>query len=855
MCKLITVGCVLFLAATFATTADAGPPGWSILASPNPPAPTGQLASVSCPTRADCFAVGSYTRADGDAVTLAERSNGGSWTLEPTQNPPGAQLGVLNGVSCASPTSCLAVGRYLDRAGTSLPLAERWDGADWSIVPAPSPAGAAGSTLTAVSCTSSSSCIAVGSLTNRAGFPAPGTLAERWDGERWRVVPMPSMPGSALNGVSCSSRSACTAVGSQGDPPGPPRTLAERWDGSTWTVQPTADPEDAGAGLGAVSCPSASDCAAVGTSDGATFAERWDGARWTIEPIPNPDGTAFAEFQGVACASASSCLAVGLYLDDSGTAVALAEHWNGSAWSIESTAVPPGVGGNGLAGVACASTSACTGVGAVGNQTLAEGWDGTRWTSQSTVDPSGAHSSVLNAVACPAPATCTAVGEVDDASFSAVGTLVERGHGSRWHIQPSPNPPGATGGVLAGVACPRSRSCMAVGAAPDRSGVFHTLAERWNGRRWRILPTPDPAGAAGGFLASVSCISATSCIATGNATDKTDVSPGTLAEAWDGRRWRILPTPDPAGAAGSVLPGVSCLSASACFAVGFAQDSNGAAVGTLAERWNGREWTIVPTPNPAGAAESGLGSVSCTSPSACIAVGFAGDADGGPAGTLAEHWDGTAWVVLTTPSAGVGQDSLLNSVSCASANRCTAVGLNLADRPPLVLAERWNGATWSTQSTPEIPFAYDVAPPSVACPSASTCTAVGGFTNNQPHVTLVERWNAGAGDPLRSAPTAVADAPAGATSGNAASAPSRWPRGSSQSQWRPDGPMSAVRVGAGGRLILQRPRVARCAATRALAARPIVCAPPGRRATSVGSKVMLSGCSRRKANAQPSLPL
>ena len=105
-----------------------------------------------------------------------------------------------------------------------------------------------------------------------------------------------------------------------------------------------------------------------------------------------------------------------------------------------------------------------------------------------------------------------------------------------------------------------------------------------------------------------------------------------LASAAAASGWSIQHTPNPAGGSGSILNGVSCTSASACTAVG--DSSNGTATVTLAERWNGTRWSIQTTPNPAGGSNSMLNGVSCASATACTAVG------GSSNGTLAEGWNG-----------------------------------------------------------------------------------------------------------------------------------------------------------------------------------------------------------------------
>jgi hypothetical protein len=113
--------------------------------------------------------------------------------------------------------------------------------------------------------------------------------------------------------------------------------------------------------------------------------------------------------------------------------------------------------------------------------------------------------------------------------------------------------------------------------------------------------------------------------------------------------------------------------------------------GTLAELWNGRRWRIVPTPNPAGGGGA-LGSVSCTSPSACTAAGFAVDNSGNEAGTLGERWNGTKWSLQATPTPARSFEATLDGVACPERLQCFAVGdygTPTADRVTLGL--RWRG--------------------------------------------------------------------------------------------------------------------------------------------------------------------
>jgi hypothetical protein len=720
--------------ASASVPAGASAPGWSVTPSPNPVIPTGQFSWVSCPAANSCMAVGTYVKASGAGVTLAEQWNGSTWRIQPIPSPRGAAWSNLLGVSCVSPSACEAVGVTASRSGALTALAERWNGSSWQLQRAPSLAG--GGQLNGVSCTSPSACTAVG------GTP-PGTprkvLAERWNGSRWQIQSAPSPAGAFLSGVACTSSSACTAVG--GSAAG---TLAERWDGARWRIQATRNPPQGGGALFSVACTSPSACTAVGASNSGNLAERWNGARWRIQPTPNPAGAQGPFLNTVACASASACIAAGAYQNSSGAYQALAERWNGTSWAIQPTPHLASGAMNLLIGVACTSATGCLAAGfsfpnGGGNQspaTLAERWNGSTWRVQPTPNPPGAAGSELNAASCVSRSACIAVGNTSNTRGTSLA-LAQRWNGRTWSIQPTPSP--ADGGNLIGVSCASRSSCLAVGGHgnPFNAPGPGTLAERWNGRGWRIQPTPNPPGG-GWFLTSVSCTSPSVCTAVGGRLAPPGKPTGTLAERWNGHTWSIQPTPNPPGHGIKLLNGVACTSRSSCMAVGNVFDpANGQGLGTLAERWNGRTWRIVPTfkAAPAGG-NAGLNSVSCTSAAACTAVG-----NQTLAKTLAERWNGRAWQVQATPNPVGAQNVALAGVACPARTVCTAFGLNLTvPGSPVTLAERWSGGRWRSQPTPGL-VAYDIGFPGVACPTVSVCYAVAAYANNGPSPTLVEQWN------------------------------------------------------------------------------------------------------------------
>jgi hypothetical protein len=160
---------------------------------------------------------------------------------------------------------------------------------------------------------------------------------------------------------------------------------------------------------------------------------------------------------------------------------------------------------------------------------------------------------------------------------------------------------------------------------------------------------------------SLSCASAGFCIAVGGY----DLSSGggkSFAERWDGSSWSLEATLSVAGASDTQLMGVSCTSPRACFAVGeYNPSGSQPRQRTLVERWNGTRWSAERTPSGRG---DELVGVSCASARACMAVGQASS-------PLVESWDGRTWSVVRLPTGGSG---LAAAVSCTSRMICTVVG-------------------------------------------------------------------------------------------------------------------------------------------------------------------------------------
>jgi hypothetical protein len=353
-----------------------------------------------------------------------------------------------------------------------------------------------------------------------------------------------------------------------------------------------ADPE-----FNAVSCTSAASCTVVGSAKGpggreVPLAERWNGRVWVVEPAQAPPGG--GSLQSVSCVAAEVCTAVGYATTGprGKQMLPLAESTHGGGWVPQAAAVR-GASAE-LTDVSCTAAAFCMALGGRlhpdgSSTTLMERWDGRHWTQLAT--PGGRD---MESVSCTAPASCVAAGSDTAGDF---GVWSEAWDGSAWRIQA--NGDASTGELAGALSCPASGACTVVG-----SSYFYDLsptAERWDGARWRIEDPVQPSDADtdGDGLNAVSCLSATACVAVGSYSDVelSDDNSETVAEKWTGSAWVILPTPKFTGTEGT-LSAVSCTSPRACMAVGETDDQQATGrteTRPLAERWNGRSWTILAT--------------------------------------------------------------------------------------------------------------------------------------------------------------------------------------------------------------------------------------------------------------------
>jgi hypothetical protein len=569
---------------------------------------------------------------------MAEGWNGRAWTWQRFPVPFGSTTAALNQVSCTSARFCEALGSFTNSIGETLPFTAGWNGTSWRLQRTPVPAGVTDVFATGISCVSPAFCEAGG---NSFGGPW-GPFVMRWNGASWRLQTIPGNAG--VSSVSCVSVTFCEIVGSGG---------GDIWNGTLWSPQTIPGPS--GAGYAGVSCSSAAFCQAVGQyndSSGNTLSvsATWNGT-WSAGTTRNPASSAFTTLDGVSCAVAAACEAVGDYQPGTSNLIALAESRTAGTWRIQRGAAPPSAAPNSLSAVSCDSPVFCVAVGShldslgLATVALAEAWNGRVWKIQAAASPAIASNGLrmsLSGVSCVSPVFCEAVGS----SSLGAGGGAEAWNGTRWTLQSVP------GGPLTSVSCTAARFCLAAG------GDGHV--DKWNGRSWSAQANTT------GFtsLSSVACFSPGSCEAVGMGPS------GGAAERWNGTSWSAQAIPAPAGGSSVVLSGVTCVAAKSCVAVGSYTNSSFTMV-TLAEAWNGTAWHVQQTPSLTASQSASLAGVACTAANSCTAVGQ----NTAPNNlTIAEVWNGKAWTMRSTPSF-LGGEAAFSGVSCGASHACTAVGM------------------------------------------------------------------------------------------------------------------------------------------------------------------------------------
>ncbi len=235
------------------------------------------------------------------------------------------------------------------------------------------------------------------------------------------------------------------------------------------------------------------------------------------------------------------------------------------------------------------------------------------------------------------------------------------------------------------ISCATPSFCGAAGLNFNAPGNVGGTVYTWRGS-WSTHVIPGET-----LYGPISCPRPNFCMALAT------TEPGYVT--WNGAAWSAPSTSTGGLFAASA---VSCASESFCMAVG----------GSVSSAWNGKIWEHrIRLPGPAALADTGIGSVSCTSLRLCVAVSSAG---------YAFQWNGTTWTHPVGIDVGNAKQYASNpnngvfelSTSCIGPGFCMVLDASGH-------AVAWGGGHWLAPTKIDQPL-----PLSVSCSSAAHCVAV-----------------------------------------------------------------------------------------------------------------------------------
>ncbi len=276
----------------------------------------------------------------------------------------------------------------------------------------------------------------------------------------------------------------------------------------------------------------------------------------------------------------------------------LIEHFNGFNWSVVPTPVPGPFANSALRGISAVSANDVWAVGNVSNVGIIS-------SARSSERLLGGHSRFPS--------------RLSHQQASQANTLIEHFNGFSWSIVASPNPSGTTSNNLELLSASSASDIWAIGdisSANSSSGEFETLMEHFNGFSWSVVSSPVPTGSLLNDVDGLSVISPSDAWAVGwsvsaGSSKSIAIVQRTLIEHFNGFSWSIVASPN-MSSVGNMLDGVAALGPNNVWAVGAWASSGLASPGagyTLVEHFNGTSWSLMPSPSPPGTLDSELNAI------------------------------------------------------------------------------------------------------------------------------------------------------------------------------------------------------------------------------------------------------
>ena len=388
----LVVTAALVPAASAATSAPV-PSAVQVRTPPNAkPGSGATLAAVSCVAPKACGAAGDYVDSGGNDQVMVVAESNGRWSrgreLKLPKDAPRQPSAAVNSISCTGPGACVAGGSYEVSGQFHGWIATESHGT-WGRARKIGPPPAAprfNFVITAVACSVTGSCVAVGGYRDNHGFAQVFTV-DQVKGT-WGKAAKLAMPanadanaGALALGASCALPGNCVTVGEYNDKAMVARAFAATESGGTWhraaeIALPAGASTSAPATATAVSCPAPGGCVAVGTfsdqlnnSQSFTLTENkghWRHASVFTKVPSNAAANPQPALNAVTCPIPGSCVAVGDYLTGGGATAAFAAFRHGGHWLGGLHVKPPANAAPSpaiLTGVSCTTTPFCAAVG------------------------------------------------------------------------------------------------------------------------------------------------------------------------------------------------------------------------------------------------------------------------------------------------------------------------------------------------------------------------------------------------------------------------------------------------------------------------------------------------------------
>ncbi|MEI7746520.1 MAG: hypothetical protein WCJ28_03160, partial [Actinomycetota bacterium] len=543
---------------------------------------------IACTSSSTCVVI-----AEGDVQVAFTETSNGHWTKKSLATIAGLSRPSLSGLSCngtGSALTCRAVGS-ITANGSQIAIWAKLASGNWTGATLALPHGATLSSLTQISCSSASSCLAIGTAVSRVPYLQRYSTAHGWQDAG--TLLSGSWNAANANALACASGNNCTIAGTvsanQANFTRIPSAMSTT--GSTFTIKTLKTTSPPFASYGGASCPTTGHCFAIGnaelgdTGTALLFGTLLSGS-WTMKTLSGPSAASFPSARAISCPNVNLCYIVGSQKADAPDARAILMTLrleisdSGAVTSVNSRVLDPDPGADyNLADLSCADSTHCIAVGAdlgipvddgCGNcgrqgtpNPLVLSLDGSVWTSSIGGDatPNGLGTGSLDSVSCVSAVWCEAMGQ----SVNWQSSFALQFDGSTWTRSTLPAFGSDNYASITQLSCPSIGSCVALGNGPDGSGRSAVLASG----DWQVFEIANSMVASSNFyLQSISCSSMSNCAAVGSSFSNQGLT-SPLILTGSASRWAALKvTGRTAKDSSSNVVDVSCVSAQACVAVG-----------------------------------------------------------------------------------------------------------------------------------------------------------------------------------------------------------------------------------------------------------------------------------------------